>query len=255
MIEIVLQKTASTDIIPLCVGEHITPSSHRFGPHIRDFTLIHFCLSGKGTLSNDRGDHPVSAGELFIIREGELTTYTADERDPWHYVWVGFVGGLARSFDSAPDVIKTPNGLGEKLREAILCGTASPEIYISMIYELMHHLFSGSREPQDKLAEIRRYIKYEYMKDLTAGGLAKRFGFDRSHLYRIFKARFGVGIKEYLTEVRMSHARDLLLGGHRVADTAYMVGYHDEFNFSKAFSAHFGYPPSKAAKQEKKPNA
>jgi AraC-like DNA-binding protein len=81
------------------------------------------------------------------------------------------------------------------------------------------------------------------MKDISAGDIAKDFGFDRSHLYRIFKERYGTGIKAYITEVRMAHARGLLLLGHRVSDAAYMVGFHDEFNFSKAYKKHFGYAP------------
>ena len=81
------------------------------------------------------------------------------------------------------------------------------------------------------------------MKDISAGGIARDFGFDRSHLYRIFKERYGTGIKSHITEVRMARAKGLLLLGHSVSDTAYMVGFHDEFNFSKAYKKYFGYSP------------
>ena len=102
-----------------------------------------------------------------------------------------------------------------------------------------------------KLLDCRFYlfyydiIKFEYMKNVTAGGIAKSFGFDRTYLFRIFKERYGMSIKSYITDVRMSHARELLLSGHRVCDAAYMVGYRDEFNFSKAYKKYFGYPPKK----------
>jgi AraC-like DNA-binding protein len=243
VIEIILPKTKSKDIIPLWAGEHKTPPSHSYGPYIRDCVLIHVCLSGKGVLYNERGAHRVSAGELFVIREGETTTYTADKDDPWHYVWIAFIGERARDFDSAPDACAAPRGFAERLAELVRSGVRSPDIYTAMVYELMHLILPEDEQPSDRLSEVRRYVKYNYMKDISAGDIAKDFGFDRSHLYRIFKERYGTGIKAYITEVRMAHARGLLLHGHRVSDTAYMVGFHDEFNFSKAYKKHFGYAP------------
>ena len=53
-----------------------------------------------------------------------------------------------------------------------------------------------------------------------------------------------IGIKEYITGVRMERAKEFLLGGHSVCDTAFMVGYRDEFNFSKAFKKYYGKAPS-----------
>ena len=243
MIEIILQKGKSKDIIPMWVGEHKTPPSHSFGPHIRECVLVHICLSGRGVLYNERGAHEVSAGELFVIREGETTTYTADSLDPWHYVWISFVGERAGDFDRSPDTCAAPEGFAERLLKLVRGGVRSPDIYTAMVYELMHHITPGDGEPHDRLSGVRRYVKYNYMKDISAGGIAKDFGLDRSHLYRIFKARYGKGIKEYITEVRMAHARGLLMQGHSVSDTAYMVGFHDEFNFSKAYKKHFGYAP------------
>ena len=245
MIETILPKTKSKDIIPLWVGEHKTPSGHSFGPHIRECVFVHICLSGKGVLYNERGAHSVGKGELFIIREGETTTYTADKAEPWHYVWISFIGERAKDFDEAPDVCQAPEGYAERLAALVRRGVRSPEIYIALVYELMHSVIPDDCDGADRLSDIRRYIKYNYMKDISAGGVARDFGFDRSHLYRIFKERYGKGIKEYITEVKMAHARGLLLLGHRVSDTAYMVGYHDEFNFSKAYKKYFGYAPRK----------
>ena len=243
MIERTLPKTKSTDIIPLWAGEHETPSGHSFGPHIRECVFIHVCLSGKGVLYNERGEHRVSRGELFVIRAGETTTYTADKDDPWHYVWISFIGERARDFDDAPDVCSAPRGYAERLAALVREGVRSPDIYIAMVYELMHFIIPEGDDGADRLSEIKRYVKYNYMKDISAGGIAKDFGIDRSHLYRMFKQRYAKGIKEYITEVRMAHARELLMLGNRVADTAFMVGYHDEFNFSKAYKKYFGYAP------------
>ena len=248
MIEIVLPKTQTEDIIPLTAGKHVCPASHSFGPHVRDCYVIHFCLSGKGVLYNQRGEHRVEAGDLFIIRPNEITTYTASPTDPWRYVWITFIGKQSGIFNSDTDVYRSPRVLTDRLNEYVEAGVRSPEIYMSVLYELIYELFTKTSEPQDRLTEIKRYVKYEYMKPLSVGELARMFGFERSYLYRLFKDRYGKSVKEYLTEVRMEHARALLEGGHSVTSTAQMVGYGDEFNFSKAYKLYYGHPPSKTKK-------
>ena len=61
MINLIPNKTeGQSGFIPLTAGEHICPSSHSYGPYIRDHYIIHFCLSGKGTLYNSSGAHPVA---------------------------------------------------------------------------------------------------------------------------------------------------------------------------------------------------
>ena len=87
------------DVIPLFAGEETCENGHSFGPYIREHYLLHFCLSGKGVLQDKSGEHAVKAGEFFIIRPGEVTLYTADEEEPWHYVWFAFRGNITARFD------------------------------------------------------------------------------------------------------------------------------------------------------------
>ena len=235
-----------SDVSPIFIGEHICDSGHSFGPYMREYYLIHFCLSGCGVLKDKNGVHKISAGDLFIIRPGEITTYTADKKTPWNYYWIAFSGSHAGTFMSAESVYKTPDDMGERLKELVLSGVYTPEIYISFIYELMHRLFlekTDSRD-DDKVEKLRQYIRYNYMENLRVSALAHSFGFERSYLYRIFKNRYGVGIKEYITEVRMEYASKFLSEGYTVGESAHLVGYDDEFNFSKSFKRRFGVSPS-----------
>ena len=87
------------------------------------------------------------------------------------------------------------------------------------------------------------------MKPLQTSELAALFGFERSHLYRLFKQKLGVGVKEYVTAVRMEKAQEFLRNGHAVGETAHMVGYADEFNFSHSFKKRFGLSPAAFAKK------
>lgn len=243
---IYFSESEDVNLRPLLVGHHQCPESNKYGPHIRQYHIIHLILNGCGTLINKRGVHPVSKGEMFLIRPGENTTYIADKNDPWEYVWIGFSGSRASIFDNAPDVMKTPAELDIKLYEYVKRGIKSPEIFLSILYELIYHLFtSDDNEARDmRIRHVHRYIKYSYMDHINIKELGAEFGFERSYLYRIFKQRYGIGPKEYLTRIRLENAKNLLAQGYSVAECAYMVGYSDAFSLSKAYKKYYGFSPS-----------
>ena len=54
-------------------------------------------MSGQGTLfshsaNGDIHEYHLSAGQGFLICPGQINLYTADEQEPWKYVWVEFDG-------------------------------------------------------------------------------------------------------------------------------------------------------------------
>ena len=241
---------AHHELSPLFIGTEQCTRNHKFGPHVRNHYLIHFCLAGCGTLQDKYGTHRISAGELFVIRPGEVTFYAADTKTPWEYAWIAFKGSAAAPFDDAPSVFTVPDKLHERAAAYIKAGEAAPEIYLSLLYELIYKLFQKSEKSNERtdIEAICRYIRYNYMKPLQTGELAALFGFERSYLYRLFKQKTGVGMKEYLTRIRMEKACEFLKNGFGVAQTAHLVGFADEFNFSRAFKARFGTSPLSFAK-------
>jgi AraC-like DNA-binding protein len=240
-----------SDIIPLFSGEEICKSSHSFGPYVREHHIIHFCLSGKGVLFDKFGVHEIKAGEFFVIRPGETTTYTADEREPWYYIWIAFSGTLASAFTTDKSVYSFDGEIKRELVSLISENEDSPEAYAPFLYRLLRLYFSGAKTKGDKLLKIKSYIDYNYMNALSVEQLSELFAFERSYLFRIFKARFGIGVKEYLTSVRMERAIGFLSDGHSVSECAALVGYGDEFNFSKAFKKKFGASPNQYKKKQR----
>lgn len=246
---IIPQRNKSDELEIVQIGHEKCRSAHTFGPYIRDNYLIHCCLGGCGVLYDKYGEHKVERGELFIIRPGEVTTYKADEENPWEYCWIGFRGRRAEVFSSDKSVYKCPIELFERLREVIENDANDAYIYLSVIYEMMYYLFFKNAESHDKLYEIKQYVKYNYMNEIEVSALAREYGFERSYLFRIFKKRYGKGIKEYITEVRMENAKSLLDRGYSVCDTAALIGYKNEFNFSRAFKQYNGISPINYKKQ------
>ena len=74
--------------------------------------------------------------------------------------------------------------------------------------------------------------------------MAAQIGMSYSSLYAKLKALTGATPKAYATAYRMNIARELLLQGWNVSETAYKVGSSSPSTFSREFKNHFGYPPS-----------
>lgn len=233
-------------ITPLFVGWQCCEEGHSFGPFVRDCYLIHFCLRGCGVLKNPQGEFSIESGSFFVIRPGEITTYIADQKNPWEYAWIAFRAEAVTYFDGEAVVFDTPAHIDDRLMSLVRDKSASKEACLAIIYDLLDRVFRRDHndEGDERIRQVRRYIKYNYMLPITVSGLARNFGFERSYLYRMFKNRYGKGIKEYIVEVRLSMGAKFLSQGFSVKESAHMVGYDDEFNFSKAFKAKYGINPS-----------
>lgn len=233
-----------TDFIPLSIGWEMCEPGHKFGPHVRGYYLIHCVLNGKGVLKDKFGLHKIKKGQLFVIRPEEVTLYQADSENPWEYCWICFKGNLASFFNTQKSVYDCPPDLLGKIKEYFQNEIQSAFICSSFLHELAFNLFSNDLEKGNLSAELRRYVDINYMKEIKVEEISKQFGFDRTYLFKKFKQKYGYGLKEYIVNVRMKNAKNLLEKGYSVSSTAFMVGYKDEFNFSKAFKKHFSISPS-----------
>ncbi|WP_162241950.1 AraC family transcriptional regulator [Paenibacillus sp. Leaf72] len=108
---------------------------------------------------------------------------------------------------------------------------AEPELLHNHVRELMQR--------------SKAHIDAAFHHSLTREVLAAKAGMSVAHYSRLFKREFGRGPMEYLNEVRLSQASNLLIGSeHTIRETAHRVGYQDEFYFSRKFKAATGASPT-----------
>jgi AraC-like DNA-binding protein len=70
-----------------------------------------------------------------------------------------------------------------------------------------------------------------------------------SSLQRAFSKHFGMSPKQYLIQLRMNHALELLTESEfSVREISSACGFTDEKYFSRAFKKRYGYPPSQLKK-------
>lgn len=242
-----------TELNPVFLGWEYCASGHAFGPHIRDFYLIHYVVSGRGEFESPRGHYTVSGGQIFLIRPGEVTYYRASDTDPWHYIWIGFSGRLASRFNELSDVCTLSDSLlFNNMIECERFGAMSTEYLTAQLYILMSVLFrddntcvSQHRNSMSKYAhQAADYIENNYMQSISVENISHDMGLSRRYLTILFKREYGVTTKDYITSVKMRHAREFLREGHSVGQTASMTGYSDYFNFTRMYKRYYGISPS-----------
>jgi AraC-like DNA-binding protein len=67
--------------------------------------------------------------------------------------------------------------------------------------------------------------------------------FSREYTIRQFKKYFKLTPKQFLIQTRVSSAKDYLMQGYSVKETASLIGIQDEFYFSRLFSRHMNMSP------------
>ena len=149
------------------------------------------------------------------------------------------------------------------LAEPPVAKTAQILWYQSKAMELMAHFFFAPKDPeffcmrQKRVARERvERVKEILVRDLanppTLETLGQEVGCSPFYLSRIFSREVGLTIPQYLRNIRMERAADLLrTGRYNVTEAAIEVGYSSLSHFSKAFCETIGccpvlYPAAKS---------
>lgn len=104
------------------------------------------------------------------------------------------------------------------------------------------------REPlntEDSLPDkIREYIAQHYGEDLTLEHMSEVFAMNANYFSSFFHQKFGVKYKDYLTRVRMTEAKRMLLQTDMmIYEISQRVGYSDIRYFSQTFAKYTGVRP------------
>ena len=95
-----------------------------------------------------------------------------------------------------------------------------------------------------KVQKIQEWLNASYAADISGERLEEEFDGNFDYMNRIFKRVTGQTIFQYLTAVRMEHAKRLI--AQTTMHTGVIgqeVGYPDEYYFSKVFKRNVGMSP------------
>ncbi len=122
----------------------------------------------------------------------------------------------------------------------------------SIIYDILEKMESDQKMSisDTAIANCIRYIDANFCdSQINIETVCASAFISVSSLQRAFVKYFGMSPKQYLIQLRMNRALELLMENTlSVKEVSFACGFTDEKYFSRAFKKKYGYPPSQLAK-------
>ena len=137
----------------------------------------------------------------------------------------------------------------EQMRALHLSGNSRAK-EMSLFYGMLHRLGSEGGAHVAMLSPAVRMMEESYGDPLlSVGMLARRCAVSEVYFRRLFLTAYGITPKQYLIELRLSKAKQLLLEGASVCRVAEACGFGGPYHFSRLFKERVGMPPSNYARR------
>ncbi|RKY13438.1 MAG: hypothetical protein DRP52_02775 [Planctomycetota bacterium] len=112
---------------------------------------------------------------------------------------------------------------------------------------------SQDARKMQQLKPALEFMQYNYEHPLTLPDIAKAVHLSVSRLAHLFREQMGVTIVDYLTNIRINHAKRMLLTtDNNCTRICYEVGYNNQSYFTRVFKQTTGLTPRQFRNQNKR---
>lgn len=128
---------------------------------------------------------------------------------------------------------------------------------IQQFYELENYCITAAKEITNHVREEKEnkvslvietamdYIDKNFSKDIRLKEVAEEVAISPQYFSKIFKKELGVNFIEYLTQIRMEHAKKMLKDkSMSIKEICFIIGYNDPNYFSRLFKKVEGVSPT-----------
>jgi AraC-like DNA-binding protein len=96
---------------------------------------------------------------------------------------------------------------------------------------------------------VKSYLADHLTDDVSLEQLAQISGFSPFHLIRVFRNATGLAPYEYLTNLRVERAKQLLVEQRSIAQVAASLGFYDQSHLHRHFKRIVGVTPGAYSKE------
>lgn len=123
---------------------------------------------------------------------------------------------------------------------------------LNVLILLSRHLIEENRSSVSKhfskgyvtALELKQFIESNTHRVLTAENIIERFNFNYDYLNRLLQKYFKTSIRQYIQITKIEVAKKIMINNDiKMCDVANLVGFENQFYFSKVFKKHTGYSP------------
>ena len=244
-----------------CAGHFYCDSNYSVDRKNHDSYLLMYIKAGEGTVWYNNKTLNVHTNDIVLLNCHRPHIYKTQK---WETLWMHFNGNIS---DDYYQLLYNRFGCVISLQNSTLI----PEYLISIIdtlsnkeivnepliscniqrmlartYDDFFNITYRKWEKPNFILESITYIKSNYSKKLTLNEIATHSCMSPYYFSRIFKKETGYSPYEYITMIRLNHAKNLLKTTNlKIKDIAFSVGFNSETNFVTCFKDHSDITPSK----------
>ncbi len=252
------------------------PSGYYFrwekGRVLHEYQIL-YITEGGGTLETREGHYNLSPGSLMIIVPGKWHRYRPNKKTGWVENFVGFDGRFVRHM-----LLSNALNSGLPVFDCGLKGDILQLFYrifdvtqkekpgyqqvasgdvVKLMGTILSYIknkdFTG--KPIESIIENTRQMLHDnYNEDLDFYEIAASNNIGYSYFRKMFKKFTGISPGQYLLQIRITKAKDLLITtDNSVKDIAFRTGFKSMYYFSRFFKEKLGKTPSEMRKSVLKP--
>lgn len=191
---------------------------------------------GIGNYVNDTCDSTISPSENFLLIFTEsICAYT-------------LTAGICLPADTILQLFHSQSGMTNDQRFFASFLEKTLNFWYDSFTPTEHASYSS------KIATVCEYMNAYYMEDISLEQTAEFVSINPSYLSYIFKKETGITFLQYLTNIRLQKACDLMLANPEMSLEAISskTGYHSASYFHKIFRAKYGVSPRQWLQKEQK---
>lgn len=241
---------------------------HSFAPHAHEGFAIGIIEAGAQSVDFHRDPNVLMpAGSVAAINPGDAHTGHAADRQGWSYRMLypdasllqraaSEIAGRESGIPFFPHPVIHDDDLVKLIRSMHIAledkTTPALERESRLLWTLaqliMRHAVdrpsaSDIQPERECVRRARTYLEDRYAENVSLQDLASHVHLSRFHLLRVFKEELGLPPHVYLSNVRVVHAKELLLAGSPISDTAVRTGFVDQSHLTRRFKQVVGVTP------------
>lgn len=232
------------------------------GRILNEYQLL-YITKGRGMFSSESsGRSQVKEGYMFLLFPGEWHTYRPDPETGWNEYWIGFDGRIMDEwvkdgfFRKESPVFNI--GLNEEIialyKRAIIIAEAQEANYqqalsgiacnlVSMALYLSRNRDFNKSDVASQMNQAKIAV-HENISAITPEELARITCMSYSKFRKIFKEYTGFAPSQYIQEVRITMAKELLTNTSKsIKEIAIELGYENKDYFFTVFKKVTGNTP------------
>ena len=228
---------------------------------LHSYLILH-TLSGRGRLHYQGQQHVVGQGDLFFINCMEYQRYEAMEEDDWEFLWVHVQGSTLDGYYEQfcqrqipvchpAESSSIPELMRQLLHVQIPRNNKTELISSQLIVQLLTEVVLTSIHTGEKnnaipasILDLQQFLENHYTDPITLDDLAQKYNTNKFQLSRDFKQYIGLPPIEYLINIRINAAKNMLRYSNKsIQQIASAVGIYNVSHFINLFKARVDCTP------------